>query len=755
MNGTWILLVVIAAIAVTGLANRSNLQAPLVLVTIGSLASFIPGMPRLELHPHVILGVVLPPLLYSAALRFSVATFRRHLTPILRLGILTVLATAFAVALSASWLVPELTLGAALVLGAVVAPTDAVSAVAVGRKLGLPKRVIAVLTGEGLVNDATALTLFAVAVSAVAGTRVFATDSPLAFFGYEVIGGVAIGLLLATVVHLIRGRMYDSPLETVLGLVLPFTAYLAAEEIGASGVLAVVAAGLYMGHRATDASVATRIQERAVWESLDILLEMFVFAYMGLQLKFVIDEVRDNGLDVHVAFLYGFAILGVVIAVRPLWVLLHWARRRLTRSIGLDRLGRDQFSGREYLVISWAGMRGVVTLAAAGGIPFVLASGEPFPGREIVQVIAFVVAVGTLLVQGATMPALIRALNVADPYERLYTEQQTELARTISAAAARQHLTELAANPPDGVDADDLQRILDRVNRSMQSRAEAQQAEDAGGARSVRAARGGAVRNVPPLGAARPAAGSDRCARRRRPRRRDLAHGAGGTRHRGGGRGGTDQPSAALTVRPGRVDDQPYSSRCRRRCSTYRGSAAARSHACSNTAAAAAFSASSGPRGELRAAVRAAATPAVLRDGPVVLATTRTSGVPACPRVPHLEELAGHVRAHEIPLVEIREEHRQDRAGTRPGLLDRREPPVRQQLRLVRLDLQHALLPAADTVEVRLPTQVEIRVVERVVERAGPTSSGHPPGVSHGRFGAAPPSVLCPRRESATRSVEP
>ncbi|KOS55978.1 Na+/H+ antiporter [Rhodococcus rhodochrous] len=480
MNGTWILLVVIAAIAVTGLANRSNLQAPLVLVTIGSLASFIPGMPRLELHPHVILGVVLPPLLYSAALRFSVATFRRHLTPILRLGIFTVLATAFAVALSASWLVPELTLGAALVLGAVVAPTDAVSAVAVGRKLGLPKRVIAVLTGEGLVNDATALTLFAVAVSAVAGTRVFATDSPVAFFGYEVIGGVAIGLLLATVVHLIRGRMYDSPLETVLGLVLPFTAYLAAEEIGASGVLAVVAAGLYMGHRATDASVATRIQERAVWESLDILLEMFVFAYMGLQLKFVIDEVRDNGLDVHVAFLYGFAILGVVIAVRPLWVLLHWARRRLTRSIGLDRLGRDQFSGREYLVISWAGMRGVVTLAAAGGIPFVLASGEPFPGREIVQVIAFVVAVGTLLIQGATMPALIRALNVADPYERLYTEEQLELAQTISTTAARQHLAELGANPPAGVDADDLQRILDRVYRSMQARAEAEQVEDAG-----------------------------------------------------------------------------------------------------------------------------------------------------------------------------------------------------------------------------------------------------------------------------------
>lgn len=479
VNGTWILLVVIAAVAVTGLANRGNLQAPLVLVTIGSIASFLPGMPRLELHPDIILGVVLPPLLYSAALRFSVATFRRHLAPILRLGIFTVLVTAFAVAFSASALVPDLTLGAALVLGAVVAPTDAVSAVAVGQRLGLPKRVIAVLTGEGLVNDATALTLFTVAVSAVAGTRVL-VDSPVVFFGYEVAGGVAIGLLLAVVVHRVRGRMYDSPLETVLGLVLPFTAYLAAEEIEASGVLAVVAAGLYMGHRATDASVATRIQERAVWESLDVLLEMFVFAYMGLQLKFVIDEVRESGLDVHRAFLYAFAVLGVVIAVRPLWVLLHWARRRLTREVGLDRLGRDQFTGREYLVISWAGMRGVVTLAAAGGVPLVLASGEPFPGRETIQVIAFVVAVGTLLIQGVTMPALIRVLNVADPYEQLYAQEQMERARTISGTAAEQHLALLAKNPPGGVDAEALQRILARVNRSMKARLEAQQAEEAG-----------------------------------------------------------------------------------------------------------------------------------------------------------------------------------------------------------------------------------------------------------------------------------
>ncbi|NLV79139.1 MAG: Na+/H+ antiporter [Rhodococcus sp.] len=479
MNGTLILLVVIAAIAVTGLANRGNLQAPLVLVTIGSIASFVPGVPHLELHPHVILGVVLPPLLYSASLRFSVATFRRHLGPILRLGIFMVLVTAFVVAFVADSMIPELTLGVALVLGAVVAPTDAVSAVAVGQKLGLPRRVIAILTGEGLVNDATALTLFAVAISAVVGSRGL-VDQPVVFFLYEVAGGVGVGLLLAVIVHWVRGRMYDSPLETAAGLVLPFAAYLAAEEIGASGVLAVVTAGLYMGHRATDVSVGTRIQERSVWESVDVLLEMFVFAYMGMQLKFVVDGVRGHGIDLVDAAVYAVVVLAVVMAIRPVWVLLHWARRGVMRRMGWRRAGYDHLNVREHIVVSWAGMRGVVTLAAAGGVPFVLANGDPFPGREIIQALAFVVAVGTLLIQGATMPLLIRRLDVSDPYERIRAEEQLALARRISRKAGEDTMRTLAENPPDGVDGTVVATTLERVHRSMQSRLDAQRAEDTG-----------------------------------------------------------------------------------------------------------------------------------------------------------------------------------------------------------------------------------------------------------------------------------
>jgi Na+/H+ antiporter len=477
VNGVLVLLVIIAAIAVTSLAKRRDLQPPLVLVTIGAIASFIPGLPRLELDPEAILGVVLPPLLYSAALKFSVATFRRHLGPILRLGIFTVLATAFAVAFFASWLSPELTLGAALVLGAVVAPTDAVSAVAVGRRLGLPNRVIAILTGDGLVNDATALTLFAVAVSAVVGTDV--PVHPVLYFVYEVIGGVLVGLVLAKIVEWVRRRMYDSPLETVLGLMLPFAAYLAAGQLHASGVLAVVTAGFLMGHKATDASVSTRIQERSLWESVDLVLEMFVFAYMGLQLKFVIVDVRDNGLPVHHIFFYGFAVLVVVMAVRPAWILLH----RFRRHIGLVvRTPGDtvELGWRESLVVSWAGMRGVVTIAAAAGIPMTVASGAPFPGREVIQAIAFVVAVGTLLIQGATMPLLIRMLDLADPLERQREEEQVKHARTISREAGERFLDDCAEHPPSGIDSAEMTDILSRVRRSMRARLQAEEAEEPG-----------------------------------------------------------------------------------------------------------------------------------------------------------------------------------------------------------------------------------------------------------------------------------
>ncbi|OZF05432.1 Na+/H+ antiporter [Rhodococcoides fascians] len=481
MDGPVLLLVVIAAVAVAGFAKRFDLQVPLVLVAVGSVASFVPGVPQLTLSPELILGVVLPPLLYSAALDFSFVSFRKNLGHILRLGIVMVIVTAVAVGYFANWLVPELTLGAALVLGAVVAPPDAVAAIAVGRKLGLPSRMMAILTGESLVNDAAALTLFTLAVASVTGKKI-EIDSPVLFFAYEIAGGVIVGYVLARIVRFVRSRIRDSSLETVLGLVLPFTAYLAAEEIHASGVLAVVTAGFVLGRVTADVAVPTRIQERQVWPLMDLLLEAFVFAYMGLQLKSVIQEVQRDGLPVHHIFAYALLVLLVVIVVRPAWIFVNTSRRSVVRKLlrrkaseTSDALG---LTWRQNLVLSWAGMRGVVTLAAASGVPLATVAGDPFPGRAVIQAVAFVVAVGTLVIQGLTLPMLIRRLDVADADEQRRTDEQAALARSISRSAAEQYLSEAAVNGIAGASRESVEHVLERVRRSVRARLDADETED-------------------------------------------------------------------------------------------------------------------------------------------------------------------------------------------------------------------------------------------------------------------------------------
>ncbi|MGW4477085.1 Na+/H+ antiporter [Rhodococcus triatomae] len=477
MSVAGLLLVLVAAVVVAGFAKRLGFQVPLVLVTVGAAASFVPGVPTLVIPPDVILGVVLPPLLYSAALDYSFNTFQRNIRSILRLGIGMVIVTAVAVGVFANWLVPELTLGAALVLGAVVAPPDAVAAVSVGRRLGLPERMMAILKGESLVNDAAALTLFTLSVAAVTGTRI-SIDSPILYFGYEIVGGVGVGLVLARIVRAVRARISDSALETVLGLILPFVAYLAAEEIHASGVLAVVAAGFVLGRNAGDESVSTRIQERSVWPTIDLVLETFVFAYIGLQFKTVIDTVRADGLPVHHVFGYGFAVLALVILIRPAWIFLNAGRRRVvSRFTGR---AREALTWRQNLVISWAGMRGVVTLAAAAGVPLAVQSGEPFPGRGVIQAVAFTVAVGTLLIQGSTLSTLIRFLDVADPDEELRDAEQVAVARRISKEAAEGVLADMLRNQPDGVRDSDVAELVERVRRSTQARLAAEHADDVG-----------------------------------------------------------------------------------------------------------------------------------------------------------------------------------------------------------------------------------------------------------------------------------
>jgi monovalent cation/hydrogen antiporter len=483
MNGVQLLLVVIAAIAVSALANRRGLQAPLLVVTVGLAVSFIPGLPRLELDPKIILSIVLPPLLYSTALEFSFISFARNLGPILRLGVGLVLFTAFVVGGVASSIVPQLSFGAAVVLGAVVAPPDAVTAVAIGRTLGVPRRVMTILTGESLVNDAAALTLFSLGIAAVTGTR-SVLENPVLFFLYASATGVVIGVLVGVVVQLVRPRLKDPGLETVLGLSIPFVAYLLAEQMHASGVLAVVIAGFLVGHNSATAGYATRLQERQVWRSLDVLLETFVFAYMGLQLRFVIDDLVADGEHLDAVFAASLAVLLVVMLVRSAWVFTVYSQgvliRRLGRRIG-GRLGArlarrpdpgpPALTWKHSVVISWTGMRGVVTLAAAGGVPLRTADGSPFPGRASIQFIAFVVAVGTLLIQGSTLPGLVRWLNISTETEQKQQQLERRKATKISRKASKQAVTDLLSQPPVGVDPTLLAGVAERLRQAQDTRA--------------------------------------------------------------------------------------------------------------------------------------------------------------------------------------------------------------------------------------------------------------------------------------------
>lgn len=484
-----LILVVVGAIVVTAIAHRRGLEPALIIVMIGSAVSFIPGFEAPELDSHILLSVVLPPLLYSAALNFSFPTFLRNIKPILGLGVALVVVTAFTVAAVSSLVAAvPLTFGTALVLGAIVAPPDAVTAVAVGRKLGLPKKVMAILTGESLINDAAALTLFSIAVVQVAGGHTF-IENPLLLFTYSAVVGPLVGAALGYITLWIRRRLASPGLETVQGLLVPFAAFIVAEEIHASGVLAVVVAGFVVGTGTLDAGYQTRLQERYVWNSVDVLLEAFVFAYIGLHLRFVLedlDEAHESLVHVGVAALI---VLLVVLVIRPLSVLTMFGRNVLSRQVqtklsvpipdgsrgalGTRKRGRTParwrskidnrtLSWQENVVVSWTGMRGVVTLAAAAAIP------QDFPERATIQAIAFVVAIGTLLLQGWTLPPLIRRLKLTSDEDVAFSVRETLKAEAIVHDAADHVLAEFDKNPPAGLDDANLANIREIIARHSQ-----------------------------------------------------------------------------------------------------------------------------------------------------------------------------------------------------------------------------------------------------------------------------------------------
>jgi CPA1 family monovalent cation:H+ antiporter len=456
-----VLLLVAGAVAVAGLCRRRGWPAPLVIVLVGLVVSELPHMPRVEIDPDLVFDVFLPPLLYSAAQESSYLSIRRNLRPIALLSVGLVIFTAVVVAVAAWWLIGPLTIGSAFVLGAVVAPPDAVAATAVGRTLGLPRRVLTILGGESLLNDGTALTLYQVAVAAV----VSGTISPAASVGLFVAtaaGGILVGLVIGKAAIRLLCRLYDGVLENTVSLLVPFVAFTVAQALHTSGVLAVVLAGLTIGHAAPRTlSYAARLQSEAIWRMIDFLLESVVFMVIGLQLPTALEQVRGFASAWQLVGWGAFVLLVVIVSrlayVYPATYLPRWipsvARRDPAPPPAVPT------------VIGWAGMRGVVSIAAAVAVPLTTDSGAAFPQRDLVIYLAFVVVVGTLVIQGFSLPWLIRHLDVTagDDTADLLAEAE---AQQRAAAAAVDRLDVLLAEEPD-VD----QEVVDRLRARTRGRA--------------------------------------------------------------------------------------------------------------------------------------------------------------------------------------------------------------------------------------------------------------------------------------------
>ena len=427
------LLLVAAAAAVAGIARRFGWSAPLLLVVAGIAVSFLPGVAEYELEPELVLYFILPPLLFAAAWQSSVINFKQNLRPIGLLSVGLVLFTTLAVGFAVHAVLPDLPLAVAFTLGAIVSPPDAVAATAVGRTVGLPRRLVTILAGESLVNDATALTAYRVAVgAAVAGT--FSIWQGVMEFVAAAAGGVLVGLVLAVLVENLLQHLHDPVLENTLVLLVPFLGFAAAEELGVhgyhgSGVLAVVTAGLYLGHRSPRRqTAATRLQGTEVWRVIEFLLESVVFALIGLQLPAVLDELSERSTSTLV--IAGVVSLGVTIVARFVWM---YPATYLPRLLPVVATRDASPPWQVPTVLGWAGMRGVVSLAAAFGLP------ADFEQRDLVLFLTFVVVIGTLLIQGLTLPALIRALGVVGG------EEQQDLIREAGAqhAAANAALARL------------------------------------------------------------------------------------------------------------------------------------------------------------------------------------------------------------------------------------------------------------------------------------------------------------------------
>lgn len=426
---TAVVVLIVGVIAVSALARAVGAPAPILLTAAGLGASFIPAVPDVRLHPELVLVVLLPPLLYATARNSSLIDIRRDARAIGVLAIGLVFATIAAVAFVLH-AVADVPLWAAVALGAIVAPPDAVAATAVARRSGLGRRALTVLEGESLFNDATSLVSLRVAIAAGAGAVGVATAAGELLVAS--VGGIAVGLVVGWVLVRVRRHVADAVTGTALSLVAPFIAFIPAELVDASGVIAVVVAGLLMAHHAPlDQPPRARLVETSTWDTIQFLLEGTVFALIGLELRDAVGTVADSPLELVVA---SGAVLAAVVLVRPAWIFGVAGLVRLTR--WRDRAPKDR---RQLAALSWAGMRGVVSLAAALSLP------ADVPRRELLILVTVVVILGTLGAQGLSLPWFIRRVGVR-PVDPRVDDYQRATAQEQASTAALARLDELAAS---------------------------------------------------------------------------------------------------------------------------------------------------------------------------------------------------------------------------------------------------------------------------------------------------------------------
>jgi monovalent cation/hydrogen antiporter len=455
----------VAVAGLSALARRLSIPYPIVLVLGGALFGFVPGVPAVKLNPNVVLVVFLPPLVYGAAFFANVGDFRANLRGLTLSSIGLVLATMTGVAVVAHQLIGGLTWAAAFVLGAIVSPTDPLAGATIMRRLELPRRLVSGIEGEGLFNDATALVAYKVAVGAVVGGS-FSLLHAGGRFVIDALVGVAIGLAVGWVIAEIRARTTDERTSVTISLLSGYAAFIPANAVGASGVLAAVTTGIYMGLRGPSIIPArTRLQGYFVWDVLDFIINASLFVLVGLQLRTVADNL--HGISPATLGGYAIAVSAVVIVIRLVW---FFTMPYLIRA--LDRRPQQRarrVGARARLILAWSGMRGAVSLAAALALPLTTDAHRPFPDRNLIIFLTFCVIFATLVIQGLSLPALIKRLHIA----RDGSEDAEEVrARLVATKAALAELDELAREEwtrDDSVDR--MRRLYEHRKRRFAARA--------------------------------------------------------------------------------------------------------------------------------------------------------------------------------------------------------------------------------------------------------------------------------------------